>query len=326
MAEVIVLDVGHGNSAIIRSQDNVAVVDSPTGSALLDALCDLGIKSVDAAFVSHTDKDHLAGILALLTSVEVHVSHIYINPDADKQSELWRDFRVAVSDAEARGTCTVHTSLSTTAPGAVEIGEARVIVAAPSASLALTGVGGTTNDNKAVNANTMSAVLKVETVEGQGVLLTGDMDEVGLDEVMKLGRSLQSNVLVFPHHGGLPGSSNASDFASKLIDAVQPSSVIFSNGRNQHDNPRPEIVRVMVDKGVRVACTQLSKRCSPNDLAADLLHLEPHYARGRRSFACCAGTMSIQLNEGAKRVADHESDHDAFVLSQLPTPMCKLST
>ncbi len=44
MTSVVLLDVGHGNCAIVRSGDATAVVDCPTGSILLDTLIDLGVE------------------------------------------------------------------------------------------------------------------------------------------------------------------------------------------------------------------------------------------------------------------------------------------
>lgn len=38
MNEVIILDVGHGNSAVVSSEGDLAIVDSPTGGLLLNTL------------------------------------------------------------------------------------------------------------------------------------------------------------------------------------------------------------------------------------------------------------------------------------------------
>jgi len=185
MTEMTVLDVGHGNSAILRSAGQVAVVDAPTRSLLLDTLRDMAIETVDVAFISHADKDHLAGIVGLLTSKTVRVNTLYLNVDANRRSRLWRDLLAAVAVAQAQGSCKVVTSLSSTTPGRVDVGDARIHVVAPSASLTLTGVGGRTQDDQLVTANSLSAVLRVEHQdERSGVLLAGDMDEIGLKDAV----------------------------------------------------------------------------------------------------------------------------------------------
>src|SRR3546814_3209881 len=99
-----------------------------------------------------------------------------------------------------------------------------------------------------------------------GVLLAGDMDDSSLDQALAAGVDLSANVLVFRHHGGLPGGSDPAAFAMTLLDAVKPRSVIFSNGKGRHDNPRPEIIAPLREWGCTIACTQLSERCQAADV------------------------------------------------------------
>lgn len=85
MSSVTLLDVSHGNCAVIQDGNAVAVVDSPIGSLLLDTLTDMGVSTVSAAIISHADRDHLSGILSLLTNDNFQVERIYVNPDAQKK-------------------------------------------------------------------------------------------------------------------------------------------------------------------------------------------------------------------------------------------------
>ncbi len=321
MTEMTVLDVGHGNSAILRSAGQVAVVDAPTRSLLLDTLRDMAIETVDVAFISHADKDHLAGIVGLLTSKTVRVNTLYLNVDANRRSRLWRDLLAAVAVAQAQGSCKVVTSLSSTTPGRVDVGDARIHVVAPSASLTLTGVGGRTQDDQLVTANSLSAVLRVEHQdERSGVLLAGDMDEIGLKDAVASNADVRARVLVFPHHGGSP-DGDTSKFARAILDAVQPSTVIFSNGRNRHENPQPGIVEATLAAKCAIACTQMAKNCSAKSVPGD--HLEEVRAHGRKENLCCAGSITFTLNGGAHRQSSHGARFDAFVESAVSTPMCR---
>ena len=321
MTEMTVLDVGHGNSAILRSAGQVAVIDAPTRSLLLDTLRDMDIETVDAAFISHADKDHLAGIVGLLTSTTIRVNTLYLNVDANRRSRLWRDLLAAVAVAQAQGRCHVVTSLSSTTPSRVDIGDAHLHVVAPSASLTLTGVGGRTKDGQLITANTLSAVLRVEHEEnGDGVLLAGDMDKIGLKDALASGADLRARVLVFPHHGGSPGA-DVDTFTREVLEAVRPSTVIFSNGRNRHDNPQPAIVEATLAQGCAMACTQMSKNCSAEPVPGD--HLEDIRAHGRKDDLCCAGSITLDLSGGARRRPDHDARFGSFVASAVSTPMCR---
>lgn len=315
----MVLDVGHGNCAVVHSGDQVAVIDAPLGSLLLDTLRDFGVTRVQAAFISHADSDHLGGIVALLTSADIQVDTIYVNPDSNKRSQLWEAFRAAVHVAERGGTCVVRTSLSTTEPGTVLIGKAQVRVVSPSASLALTGVGGRTANGHAVSANSLSAALCVETVAGAGVLLAGDMDALALDDALQSDADLSADILVYPHHGGSP-RGDAAAFTGKLIEAVKPHSVLFSNGRTRHENPQRLIVDAVLDRGCAVACTQLAHACSDLDLGSE--HLEPMRAHGRQAGHSCAGSITLALSPGARRLKHPATAHRSFVATRVISPMC----
>jgi beta-lactamase superfamily II metal-dependent hydrolase len=323
MTTVTLLDVGHGNCTIVCAGTATVVIDSPTEGLLLHTLEDMKINRIAAAIISHADKDHIAGIIPLLTSNTVQVERVYVNPDGQKRTKIWHAFRVAVAEAELKGSCEVVTSLSTTTPGIIEVGEATITVVSPSAALALTGVGGETPGGQTVTANTLSGVLRVDSRgAGNGVLLAGDMDEISLDYAIAAGAKLSANVLVFPHHGGLPGSADPTAFAMKLLDAVKPQSVIFSNARGRYDNPRPEIVGPARERGCAIACTQLSERCHANTVdAAD--HLEPIRAHGKHAGACCAGSVTLTLGPTAVRVPGADERHQRFITDKVATPMCR---
>ena len=95
MAELSILDVGHGNCAILFDSGGVSVFDAPLGDILLKALMQQGVDEISLAIVSHADADHLGGILSLLLTCDVR--EISINPDASKHTELWRDFRTVAA-------------------------------------------------------------------------------------------------------------------------------------------------------------------------------------------------------------------------------------
>jgi competence protein ComEC len=323
MTRVILLDVGHGNCSIVKSDASTAVVDSPTGALLLDTLRDLGVDQVETAIISHADKDHIAGILALLTSSEIRVGRVFVNPDGQKKTKTWNDFLVAVAVAESKGTCEVITSLSTTTPGSIEVGAARITVLCPTAALALRGVGGTTVSGRGINSNSLSGVLRISLGgSARGILLAADIDEVGLDEALSASVNLEADVLVFPHHGGLPGGADAKAFTTALLGAVKPETVIFSNGRGRNDNPRAEIVSAVRDQGCLVGCTQLSERCQAQATDSDS-YLEPLRASGRNTGACCAGSITVELSPKACRPSDLVERHQSFITDKVATPMCR---
>lgn len=317
---MLLLDVAHGNCAIVQNGGDVAVIDAPVGSTILDTLEQLGVSHVEHALISHSDADHLSGILALLTSTRVTVGNLYLNPDADKDSTAWRDLVAAVRVASREKSTRTVTSLSVSAPGTLVVGDISLTVVSPSEALAISGVGGRSPDDRPTSANSLSAVIKVERAPDVGVLLAGDLDAVGLEDIIASGARLTASALVYPHHGGLPGKGKPTDFVRELLDLVSPKQVYVSNGRNKHANPRPEIVEAILDRGCGLACTQLAKACGD---PVGATHLEKWPAAGRDARHSCAGTISLSLEEaGAVRDPGIEAGFKEFVANHVPRAMC----
>ncbi|MEO0419076.1 MAG: MBL fold metallo-hydrolase [Pseudomonadota bacterium] len=324
MSDVVILDVAHGNCALVRSTGAHCVIDAPTGALLLNTLEDLGVSCVEVAFISHADKDHIAGIIGLLSSKTIKLKRLFLNPDSQKQTKIWRHLLAAVKVAERHGSCEVITSLTTTMPGQVSIGEVSVHVEAPSASFALAGSGSKDAKGRSITSNSISAVLRLKFGDRPSVLLTGDLDEIGLDDAIEHDSDLSAETMVFPHHGGLPNSSDTSAFVNKIMDAVAPGMVIFSNGREMHNNPRSEVLQPVLKMGCGIACTQLAKRCHKTPLFGDA-HLEVHRAQGQLSGASCGGSMTIELANSARRIVSAHNAHQAFIDENVAAPMCRAS-
>lgn len=79
-AEVVMLDVGQGDSMLIRDGDAAVLVDTgEEGTVLLKALARHGVSRLDAVILSHKDADHTGALSALAGVVEV--GHVYIHVD-----------------------------------------------------------------------------------------------------------------------------------------------------------------------------------------------------------------------------------------------------
>src|SRR5208282_4317051 len=83
-----ILDVGHGNCAVLVD-DKVVVIDAGPGTTLLEFLEREGIREISAVLVSHADEDHVKGLVGLVESQAVTINTIHINSDAIKESSTW---------------------------------------------------------------------------------------------------------------------------------------------------------------------------------------------------------------------------------------------
>lgn len=202
----------------------------------------------------------------------------------------------------------------------------RIEVLAPSTYLAAKGPGSTDRHGRTITTNSISAVVRVS---GDGrclALFPGDIDQVGLDELLSdPGLDVGAETLVFPHHGGRAGTTNVADFSAKLVSAVKPLAVVFSIGRGRHGTPLPEVIAAVrsAAPGARIACTQLSERCAAMAPNAEPTHLTAKFARGRERAQCCAGTMVISSVEPAGAVAPAAEPHQAFISAHAPSALCR---
>jgi beta-lactamase superfamily II metal-dependent hydrolase len=321
--ELIILDVGHGNCALLRDTNGVVLIDCPPGSVLLELLESLGITEISHVLISHADQDHIAGLSQLLLNVTVN--NIHLNSDWVRKTETWLDILSALGDARKRAGVTLEAQLTTTTTGRPNVGEVFVQILAPSPEIALAGVGGKDLSEKKLNANSMSAVVALVYGARRAVILAGDLDLVGLNNIVQDTSCLEADILVFPHHGGRPGQGvDSKEFARQLCELVKPKCVIFSIDRSRHNNPKDEIVEgvLLAVPNVHIICTQLSQKCA-KDLPTEAPdHLTGLPASGRAGNKCCGGTIRLVFGEDSDDYAPSPKSHQNFV-AQYPGSICR---
>jgi competence protein ComEC len=183
-----VLSVGHGLSVVVESPDGRTLVydvgsrggGTFSSRVLKEALWARGIEKVDALIVSHADVDHYNGVLDLLDSVPVGTilcsRHF---PDA-RQPLTLRMFERAQELGVASSIISRGDTIKFDDSMAIRI---------------LQPVAASTYQSD----NASSVVVEVE-YRNRRILLTGDLDEDGLDELLSQ-PPRDVDVLLAPHHG-----------------------------------------------------------------------------------------------------------------------------
>ena len=170
----------------------------------------------------------------------------------------------------------------------------------------------------------MSVVTRIFYLAIPHAVIAGDLDGTGLQNLLEHHQAFPARLLIFPHHGGLPGDMDPEKFSSWMCDAVQPEVVIFSTGRGNYGTPRHEII-----EGVRktlsnpqIACTQLSDNCAQSVPTVDSSHWNSIVARGNQRRACCAGSIQLTLQGNSAEVNPSRDLHHAFILQHAPMALC----
>lgn len=322
-ANLAILDVGHGNASVIEENGTVLVIDTGLRGRLREFLERRNIKKIDCIILSHSDADHIDGLAGLLCG-DVEVKRVILNSDSAKNTNAWRDLIWVLEDYDERQELKLEIGLTECILNLPGFEESVLEVIAPTKGIAAIGVGGRAKDERPITHNTISAVIKLSHKGEPIALLTGDMDDVSLDEALRKQKDMRAKFLVFPHHGGLPGEADPEKFTEKLMHAVQPETVIFSLGRTKFANPQEIILSSVIKNSpsVNIGCTQLSSMCAKEvpEIERDW---EPElYSSGMKEKHCCAGTMEIplHLNEFSE---PSNSRFKQFVLHHVPNGRCK---
>ena len=216
--------VGHGIACVIELPDGQTILydcgklGSPLGAVrpTSAALWSRGIRHLDAIIISHADSDHFSGIPELLDRFSVgamYVSPVMFETPQPAVAEL-----AAAIQESGVPLRTIHAGDRLRSSSDV-----RLEVLHPPRK----GVIGSDNAN--------SILLLVEYA-GRRVLLTGDLESPGLEDVLAE-QPLDCDVVLAPHHGS--ARSNPTGFALWST----PEHVVISGSRNVEDIPAIEAVK-----------------------------------------------------------------------------------
>ncbi len=210
------LDVGQGLAVVVRTQHRTVVFDTgPRYSSSFDAgesvvvpyLRQAGVRRIDRLVVSHGDRDHAGGMESLLAALPV-----------DRVMS-------SVPAIASHERCVAGRGWSWD--------EVQFEILNPP-----DGVIGSHNND--------SCVLLITSRHGR-ILLPADIEKKTERWLVEtLGRGLQADVLVAPHHGSRSSSSQ------RFLETVRPRLVLIPVGyRNAYRHPHPAVVERYRALGVR---------------------------------------------------------------------------
>jgi competence protein ComEC len=229
--ELTLLDVGQGDSVLLRDGERAILVDGGGwdgadlgGRVLLPALLGEGVRHLDALVMTHPDRDHCGGLVDIAA---------YLTVKETWTAPGWEPVGCAGRLLSLPGVR--HRFLSR--GQRLRLGRWRLTVLHPLA-----------DGHRA--ANERSLVL-LAAVHGRRALLTGDIERQSEHELADCcHESLRTDVLKVAHHGSRTSSTPA------FLEAAMPRLALISSGvRNIYHHPSPEIVARLQDGGARVLRT-----------------------------------------------------------------------
>ena len=230
---VDVLDVGHGDSILVRAEGRAMLIDAGSEEAgrfrVIPFLRHEGIGRLDALILTHPDADHLGGAAAVLEAVRV--AQVLTN-GANDDTMAFRRMR--------------RTILRQRVPWARICRGLRLLDGAAAMDVlhpppnGVPGVPAGSNDN--------SVVVRV-TKGSTSLLLTGDIEERGL-AVLNRVPWLAADVLKVPHHGSRLGAPGA-----EFFQRARPRMAVISVGQ-LHGLPAAQTLRALESVGAEILTTR----------------------------------------------------------------------
>jgi competence protein ComEC len=306
----------------------MVLIDAGPRNVVLEWCLDQGIVKIDCVVITHADDDHLRGLVALMDDDSISIGEVRYNGNAAQASAVWDAVLFAIEDRHRRGDMIVQPAV-VTGDHLFSVGDGFVARAvAPSVRVQGHGVGWLDEDGQRAGTNTLSIVIHVSCRDEDFALLASDLDAMGLKHMLgQRNVTISAPTLVWPHHGGNVKSgaseSNNVAYALALAAAVNPKTVVISNGRARKNFPRAEIVNaVRRDRGrlLRWCCTQLATACAETLPTDDDAHLDDAFAAGRQAGSCCAGSISVWPKG---RVLPARQSYEAFKIRSAPTAVCR---
>ena len=251
-----ILDVGHGNSAVLVDTGGIVVIDAGSQTALLEFLKQEGISHVDVVLISHADKDHIEGLVSLIESEEFTIGRVRVNTDLMKGTRLWADLLYLLDKSHRAKKLDFDVALTTKNTGEFDQGLIRIEVLAPNLQVAGMGAGGGNHKKRVFRTNTVSAVIRLSKRTKPLALFAGDIDELGLEHLLGDFPAPNAPILVYPHHGGKSGAKDEASFTRRLCEAVNPRlssfQLVVADTKRRILGSWPRFVSMFQTSGLRV--------------------------------------------------------------------------
>lgn len=236
--EITILDVGHGDAAVIESDGRYIVIDGgfyKRNDVILGYLRDRGVSDIDLVVSSHWDGDHVGGLNQVIRQFNI--------------GEVWYSSYFVSNDL----TNNVMNAIERRVPkyGTPNTGDVRTIGNATVEVISDGRNYDAVSRKKTVDilSNNSSLIVKV-TAGGKSALFTGDSRSEAEDIIAK--SKLNCDILKASHHGDFYGTS------AKFIKKATPAHTAFSVGaENTKGMPNFHILYNLSNAGSVAARTDM---------------------------------------------------------------------
>ncbi|PIR42051.1 MAG: hypothetical protein COV30_00565 [Candidatus Yanofskybacteria bacterium CG10_big_fil_rev_8_21_14_0_10_37_15] len=223
-------NVGQGDAIFIETPNgNQVLIDGGPDNKIIQELAKVMSfydKNIDLIVMTHSDADHLTGLLEVLNRYDVE-NLIY--SDIVRDSSLYNSWKKIVHEE-------MTNVIDPVAGKIIDLGnDATLTILNPSESLSGKIMEKTNNE---------SVVLKLKYGENE-VLLTGDIEAKSERQILLSGNDIKVDILKIAHHG-----SKTSTIEEFLFE-TSPEVAIIQVGKNRYGHPTQEILTRLENFGIK---------------------------------------------------------------------------
>ncbi len=241
--EIVFLDVGQGDSIFARTiSGKTLLIDGGGYNSMLDLttnkgdsvvipfLLDYGVQKIDLMISTHSDSDHMQGLMSVLRDVVVQDILLPANYETQSYDEfvkLAKEKNVRINKGGIGDVIQIDN-------------DTKINVEFPC------------NENEfySTNENNKSLVFKL-IYKSFSTLFTGDAEIDAENFLIAKGIDLKSDILKVSHHGSISSSQDS------FIEAVNPKVAIISVGKNNFGHPSPVVINRLKEHNILVFRTDL---------------------------------------------------------------------
>jgi len=223
------IDVGQGESILIRSRNNAVLIDGGEHrerNAVLGYLRNAGVRRLCYVVATHPHSDHIGGLITVLGRLEIGN---VVMPDVINDTPTFDRFLEVIENN--------NIPVIFPLPGdRLQAGIIDLLIIAPP----------NPHPGPARNPNNGSIVLRLE--HGQNsFMFTGDAERELENWMVSSDIDLSANVLNLGHHGSRTSTTEA------FLDAVNPRVAVISVGANNtYNHPHPEVMERLNARNVNI--------------------------------------------------------------------------
>ena len=255
--KVSFLDVGQGDSALIRDGDREMLIDGGpdrTALARLGQTMPFFDRTIEYAVLTHAHADHLNGLMETLTRYRVLVlvvpPHAFSEPAGQKLLAAAVEAGTAVTVGDCGDRFAVgRGQVEILWPCTESLKVQKLISSKGHHRHGASADGVSDNESDNGGLNNLSLIMRLTGADRRpenGVLFMGDAEEAEAQDLMAAVADIRAKILKVSHHGSRNGTSTA------LLERIRPMEAVISVGRNNYGHPSPAVLTRLKRAGIRI--------------------------------------------------------------------------